>query len=425
MTYSKISLQEAETCPMEELKAEIERLTDLVDFFESKQLALKLFINSIYGSLASKFCVLHNLKVAESITKQGQDLNHYSENCMNEYFSGVFQNDEALHKELGIDHKLAKNVSISKGKLTKTGPFNTEEFSYLKGDDTLTVVGDTDSIYCEFGRITNQLNIPKDQETKFIVNLWKKGCYPFMKQKYEEYAKAYNCDSNIQELELEKISRTAIVLAKKHYALDECWAEGGAEGIYFGPQDKVKYTGLEVVQGGTPAFTRQCHKDFYNFCFQNFTNSNEMPSFISVVNKIKEYKEKFVLQNLNDICKGMSITDYDSYILDDCNSVSVNLHCPINVKAAATYNYFLHQNPKYKGKYQRIKSGDKIKLYYTTKPNFPVFAFLPNYFPAEFALPIDYDLMFEKGVLNPLNKVINIFGYKDINSNLSYSNSLW
>lgn len=425
MQYSKLTLEDAETCPIEDLKAEIDRLTDLVDFYESKQLALKLFINSIYGSLASQFCCLFNLAVAESITKQGQDLNHYSENCMNEYFSGVFQNDENLHKELGIDHELAKKVDIRKGQLTKTGPFDTKEFSYLKGDNTLVCVGDTDSVYIEFGRITKQLHISDDDAPKFIVKLWKKGCYPFMKQKYEDYAKAYNCDANIQDLELEKISRTIIVLAKKHYAIDECWAEGGAEGIYFEPQEKIKYTGLETVQGGTPPFVRQCIKDFYKFCFENFTKSDKMPTFMEIMNKLRFYKENFKLQNLNDICKGMSMAGYEKYIKDDCNQVVVDLHCPINVKAAAIHNFFLHNNPKYKGKYQRIKSGDKIKIYYTTNPNYPVFGFLPNSFPAEFALPIDYDIMFEKGILNPLNKVANIFGYKDFNVNLSYSSSLW
>ena len=52
----------------------------------------------------------HNVDVAESITLQGQDLNHFSENAVNEYFSGVFQNDTELHKKLGISTEDAQKV---------------------------------------------------------------------------------------------------------------------------------------------------------------------------------------------------------------------------------------------------------------------------------------------------------------------------
>lgn len=132
-------------CTVEELEEEVERLKNLGDFYETKQLALKKFINSVYGATASRFFIAHNTAVAESITLQGQDLNHYSENSVNEYFSGIFQNDTALHKKLGIDSEKAKKVSIAKGKTTETGTLDGPEFSYLNGNQSLTVAGDTDS----------------------------------------------------------------------------------------------------------------------------------------------------------------------------------------------------------------------------------------------------------------------------------------
>ena len=132
-------------CTVEELEEEVERLKNLGDFYETKQLALKKFINSVYGATASRFFIAHNTAVAESITLQGQDLNHYSENSVNEYFSGIFQNDTELHKKLGIDSEKAKKVSIAKGKTTETGTLDGPEFSYLNGNQSLTVAGDTDS----------------------------------------------------------------------------------------------------------------------------------------------------------------------------------------------------------------------------------------------------------------------------------------
>lgn len=132
-------------CTVEELEEEVERLKNLGDFYETKQLALKKFINSVYGATASRFFIAHNTAVAESITLQGQDLNHYSENSVNAYFSGIFQNDTELHKKLGIKTEDAKRFNIALGKTTETGTLDGPEFSYLNGNQSLTVAGDTDS----------------------------------------------------------------------------------------------------------------------------------------------------------------------------------------------------------------------------------------------------------------------------------------
>lgn len=144
--YKFVQIQDPENCPIDELEKEVDRLSVLGDFYETKQLALKKFINSVYGATASKYFLAYNLNVAESITLQGQHLNHYSENAVNEYFSGIFQNDVELHKKLGIKTEDAQRVSIDKGKTTETGLLDGPEFSYLNGTQSLTVAGDTDSI---------------------------------------------------------------------------------------------------------------------------------------------------------------------------------------------------------------------------------------------------------------------------------------
>lgn len=91
-----------DTCSKEELIAAIENCENLSGYFETKQLALKTFINSVYGATASKYFVGHNTDVAESITLQGQDLNHYSENCVNRYFRGIFQSREHYDKVIYV-----------------------------------------------------------------------------------------------------------------------------------------------------------------------------------------------------------------------------------------------------------------------------------------------------------------------------------
>ena len=91
-----------ETCSMEELHKEILKLQNLSGFYETKQLALKKFINSVYGATASKYFVGHNTDVAESITAQGQDLNHFSENSVNYYYQHVFNTAEEYNRIIRV-----------------------------------------------------------------------------------------------------------------------------------------------------------------------------------------------------------------------------------------------------------------------------------------------------------------------------------
>jgi len=134
-------------CPIEELESEVKRLKVLSEFYDSKQNGEKLFINSVYGTLACVWSVLYKLEVAEAITLQGQDLNHYSENTVNRYFDGPFQQDTRLHKILGISTEQAQKFKIQYGRTTDNGPLpkNKKEYSHIEGDYSLITAGDTDS----------------------------------------------------------------------------------------------------------------------------------------------------------------------------------------------------------------------------------------------------------------------------------------
>lgn len=89
-------LKDPENCPIEELAKQVSELEALVGFYDTKQLAIKKFINSVYGALGSKYFVAHNTAIAESITAQGRDLNHFSENSVNRYFKGLFQSNPTI-----------------------------------------------------------------------------------------------------------------------------------------------------------------------------------------------------------------------------------------------------------------------------------------------------------------------------------------
>lgn len=410
-------------CPIEELESEVKRLKVLSEFYDSKQNGEKLFINSVYGTLACVWSVLYKLEVAEAITLQGQDLNHYSENTVNRYFDGPFQQDTRLHKILGISTEQAQKFKIQYGRTTDNGPLpkNKKEYSHIEGDYSLITAGDTDSIYVEFGRLTKFFNIPVERQTKFVVDLWFEGLNPYLEQMYDVYAKNFNCDKNLEVLEMEKICRTALLYAKKHYAMEEVWQEPG---VFLKDMEEIVYKGLEVVQGSTPPYARKCQKDMIEYVLKCYIK-DERPSYQSIIDKLKKYKSEMMAQPVEEIAKGSSIGDYEKFILDDKQRLTIGLHCPIHVKAAGFYNHTLLTNKKYLAKYSRLKTGDKCKWYYTKKAGVDVFAFAPNKYPIEFAPPVDYDTQFDKMILGPLNKLIEIIGYDQLSVNLCFSDELF
>ena len=512
--YKFTDMRDAETVSLDDLRKEIAKLKNLVGFYETKQLALKKFINSLYGALASKYFVGYNVDVAESITAQGRDLNHFSENSVNDYFEGIFQSnpeitlfyqwvhydDEGnritfkksadypnyynvgkweeckswepavkkgkkltpemkaclkdnstghcdwfqtkvgLWQKLGADPRLAESFDIDKGRTTKIPKLTGSDYSYLKNNQnvSLTVAGDTDSIYVEFGRVCRHCQIPKERQVQFVVDLWDYSLGPFMEQRYEDYANMFNCPKNIQVLELEKVSDVTMYFAKKRYCMSEAWVEGPGM-IEAG--SRTVFKGVEIIKGSTAAFAKDVLADFSKFILSWYREHDEAIEYGTVIQKLKTYKQRFDVQPPEDLCFGASVGDYEKFILSDgsyttgngsASTLVVGDKCPAHVRAAGIYNYMLNQpaNRKYKVKYSPIKTADKVRWYYAKKngknDEFDIFAFLPGSFPAEFALPMDKDVQFEKTILSYCNKVISdILGYPPVTAALTWSASLF
>ena len=80
---------------------------------------------------------------------------------------------------------------------------------------------------------------------------------------------------------------------------------------------------------------------------------------------------------------------------------------PNHVKAAYYYNLLLDRL-ELENKYEKIQSGDKIKLFYLKKPNrFGIDAIaFKYYYPDEFKslFEPDYEKMFDKVIFSPVQK---------------------
>lgn len=378
------------SCSIEELENEIARLKSLKEEYFNREQSIKIFINSVYGASGSPWFEGYNVNLAEAVTLQGQDMAKYASKVIDEYFLNLWHQDKQLHDALGITH--ANKIQ----------------------EKTLTIYMDTDSVYVAFGPVIKSCDF-HGSEIDFILKVKELRLNSYLKKRFEEYAEKFNT-KNIQDLELEKISYSAIMVAKKKYILDLAWKDPG---VIYDAQEKIKFVGVEIVQGSTPKYARKVLKELIKIACAEGKNLK----YADIVKKLKEYKKEYVMQNPEDIAKTQALGDYEKYCLEDKKQIRLADKCPQNVRASAVYNHKI-LNSKWRTKYNTIKTGDKVKYYYT-KDESEVFGFLPGNYPYEFALPVNYDLQFEKTIVEPFNRVLDAMGFNPVPGNLIYAKSLF
>ena len=405
-----------QTCTLDELRSAIRDCELKEEFYTTMEQACKIFINSIYGAIGSSYYNCANVSIAESITLQGQDLIKYSVRMIDYYFKELWHKDEKAHAEI------ARRMKEKYPDFDDAG-FVEAARSRLQFGDTLQVYGDTDSAYLSLQNVIDACGITYEQSTDFDLIVNAVVLDDYLPKVFDKYAQMYNCPKNLELFELEKIARTLIMLAKKKYVFECSWKEPD---VHVAPLHSIIYKGIEVIQGSVPQFCRDLMTDFIKFVLSNSLGTDKIP-YNAILTKLKDIKAKFSMTSPNDISKSLNIGDYEKYILNDKGKTGVvftGMVCPMHVRAAANYNNMLYNKAKrYKSKYSFIKKGDKVKFYYTDNDN--VFAFIPDEYPVEFAPKMDMDNQFQKMILDPINRIIEAAGYREVNSNLVYSPGLW
>jgi hypothetical protein len=377
MKYCKIDPSSA---TREEILSEIERLTYLMNLKKNEEQSVKIFINSCYGALASTYFVGYNVKVAEAITLQGQEMIKFTSRIINRYFLEFWHKDKKLHELLGLN-----TVNPVK--------------------DEVAVYGDTDSCYITLQEIVNGCDWKEDTR-KLIMMIYENRLKEYLEKNFESMAKKSGTE-NIQDLEMETLSYSGIFLKKKKYVLDLAWKGGANGGIFYNSQQKIKATGVEIAQSSTPAFARKKLKELLEVILRERKSLN-LRKFTEI---LKREKETFMLDNIENISMSSSIGDYEKGIADDRKKLVINDHCPMHVRASGYHN-FLINNSKWKNKYQLIKSGDKVRFYYAKNNDGGenVFGYLPGNYPVEIAPPVDYDAQFARCIIDPINRFIVAMG---------------
>jgi DNA polymerase elongation subunit (family B) len=371
----------------EEIQKEINRLEMLKMQKTNEEQSIKLLINSVYGAYGSPYFLMYNTDIAEAITLQGQDIIKSANKYINLYFMEFWNKDKKVHDILGIDCEVAE----------------------VK--ETVTFYNDTDSSYVTFKPVLDSCRWKGDPK-EFILKLYDIRLKGFLDKCFDKYGEKFNT-KNIQNFEMETISESAIVLAKKKYVLNPVWKDPG---INIESLSKIKPKGVEVVQGSTPPFVRDKLKDLIKYIF---IHKKAIP-YADFVKLLKDIKAEFKVQPIERISITKRVGDYEKYIANDSNMekpFEVRSKCQSHVRAAGCYNYALNKNKKFKSKYELIRSSDKVKYYYAEGDN-EVFAYHTDSFPYEFAPRLNFDVQFEKTLVSPINRFLEVMGLPPIPGNL-------
>jgi len=386
--------QDYNNLSIEEIEAEIARLQALSKDYKNEEQGIKLTLNSIYGALGNQWFALFNLEVAEAVTMQGQDLWKYAEKIINRYFHQHWHLDTELHEKLGL--KNVKPITVD-----------------------MVIYGDTDSNYVNIGAALDSCDF-EGNPLDFVLKLDEYRLRGYIKKCLDLYAEKWNTQ-NYQDFELESISKNGIFLGKKKNVLNVAWESSGHDQLE--DLSKVKYTGVEMVVGGTAPFARLHLKSLVNHFFKR-GKSFDLREFVKMLRVIKS---DFKLQKPEDISVSMNVNNMEQYILCDTSRFEVASKCPMHVRAAGYHNFILN-NSKYKQKYTLIRSTDKIKFYYVkvgSKLENNVFGYLVGAYPYEYALPIDMEEQFNRTILDPINRFLEAMGYPPLNSNLLLVHALF
>lgn len=328
-----------------------------IEYLNTLQYTLKIYLNSIYGTFANKHSSLMDIDNAMSITITGQNVAKAGADIIDQY----------VKEHYGIEKSITKYQ-------------------------------DTDSIYISIQPVLDKLNLSltqKQEDGTLLINSEVNSLIDTIDKHVNKqilvWAKQELFSTDPRYVfKREVISDVGVFLQKKRYILRVLDEEGVAT-------DKFKFVGVELVRSSTPkkvkklietitktALLTQSLKETnntYRSCYQDFCNLE--PDDIGLRSSIN---------NLDKYSRGASIGKF-------ANST------PSHVKGAIAYNILLNEF-KLNDKFEAIQSGQKVKKLYCKKNKYGLDAICyTTVLPPEFNLTVDFDRMFLKLVSQPIERL--------------------
>lgn len=332
-----------------------------ISSLNSRQMSAKILMNSLYGAMGNIYFRYYDIRIAEGITMTGQFLIRSVANKLNTF----------VNKECKTDKV---------------------EYSFYS---------DTDSTYITLGELVKRNMSGKTNEE--IVDVLDKYCIkqiePAINEVCEDISEYLNVFQRKIKFKREIIADRGIWIAKKRYAVNVY----NSEGVTYNPP-KLKVLGMEIVRSSTPAPVRKALKEAVSIALTK--DEATLRAFVA------DLEKTWHSLNPEDIAFPRGVNGIKEY--SDPSSV-FRKGTPIHVRGALIYNHLV-KGKNLEKKYQLIQEGDKIKFLYLREPNIlgtHVITFTGD-IPPEFKLQgyVDYDKMFEKSFLEPLNSLLSCIGWQ-------------
>ena len=355
---------------------------------DMQQYAIKIIINSGYGALGNGAFRFYDPDLAQSITLQGQDLIQFSLRAINHYLINKWHADTELHEKLGISRYKINAISCES-----------------------SIYSDTDSAYVTFGAMFDSiegLTISPADRILFIKQMMDNRISQFLQEAFLSYAKNYNTENHM-DFKMENISSCGIWVAKKCYVIRVMY------GDFLLSEPKLEAKGIPLAKPSYPIYARKKLKELTNVLLDK---GNDTIIERDIIPMLKEYRRAFDYNSIEDISFNFNVTTYDKYGTDD-NVLEIPKGMGDKARACYCHNHLITKTGSLK--YLKIREGDKVKFYHVkdTGDGMDTFAFMPGYFPIEFAYPIDYDEQFFRLMVEPVNSLLDAMGMHEITKEMA------
>lgn len=220
-----------------------------------------------------------------------------------------------------------------------------------------------------------------------------------------------HCHS-VHKFELETVSEATITLKKKKYLK----AMSYSKGKWFTPS-KITGVGIELIKTTSPKLAKEIITDMTkSLVYETGTMSKEEYT-VYFNQKLEKWKKKFWAAPIEDISQSINVGNYKKYVICDEEDLLFQKQTPVSVKCAARYNYLAKKNNQ---RNLRITQGMKVKYYNITlsghgkKAVTDYFGYPAGELPS-WAPPIDKAIQWQKNVLDPLNRFLEVMKIPPVN----------
>lgn len=387
---------------IEDLKKFRIEVEDLRHEYSLLELAMKLLGNGLYGCCANRFFYFYNMALAGDITGECRHLTKTMWHNLENFFH------ETLWERKDLWQRFNFELDKSKHDWYRTTP--------------VSVYSDTDSVYTTYGNLFKCMlpqyrELYKDKKSK--VDWILKFNKEFLDGQNNQWCRDIydpRHGKNVHEFELETISYAQICIKKKKYLKGYAFVKGK----YY-DEPKVSGTGIELVKSTTPKLCRTILTDLMNSLMFDYNEEHKEEYILAFNSKLAEYRKLFYKAPIEDISQSVGIGDYKKYIIEDKESLILGKGCPVSVQAIARYNYLAHKNDEdnkiqYSGKikYYNIMIGNKIGYF-----GYPA-GELPTWAPQ-----ISKITQWEKNVIDPINRFLEVMNIPRVNGSNSFQLSLF